>query len=78
MTADQRFTLTIAILTLIFLVLSALLGVMVRVVVKFTRAEDNISAIGEDLRELVEEKRREHHRFDERLTWLERQRPKPG
>lgn len=69
-------------LTLIFLVMSAMLGTLVRVVAKWTRTEDKISNLAEDMQDLVKDKDRVHSEMlaqmredrsatDRRLRWLE-------
>jgi hypothetical protein len=72
MTPDQRFSLIIAVLSLLFVVLTAILGLMVKVIVRFTRAEDKIVDMADDMRSLVADKDRAHDAINQRLTWLER------
>jgi hypothetical protein len=47
-------------------------GLVARAIVKFTRAEDRLTEVAGDVRELVTDNRREHGEMNKRLTWLER------
>lgn len=71
-----------AVLTLLFLVVTALLSVLIRVVVKATRTEDKISELADDVKQLITDKDKVHAemlgqmRFDrdatdKRLRYLE-------
>lgn len=82
MTADQRFGLIIAALTLVFTVMAALLGVMIRAVIKFTRVEDRQESLLTRVDQLVKDKDAAHQQIqeqinadraatDRRLRWLE-------
>jgi Na+-transporting methylmalonyl-CoA/oxaloacetate decarboxylase gamma subunit len=64
MTADQRFTLIIAGLGLVFTVMVAILGMIIGVVRKFTQSEDRLN-------ELVETTRQDRIATNRRLRWLE-------
>lgn len=51
-------------LTLIFLMVSTMLGILIRVVMKWTRTEDRLADLTDDVRKLSEQ-------TDRRITWLE-------
>jgi hypothetical protein len=73
-TADQRFTITIALISLVFTILCVLLGVTIRAIVRFTRTEDRVAQVAEDLVELGKRQEATNDKLDRRLTWLERAR----
>lgn len=64
MTADQRFALIIAGLGLVFAVMSAILGMIVTIVRKFTQSEDRLN-------ELALNSERTQQATERRLRWLE-------
>jgi hypothetical protein len=80
----------ISLLSLVFAVLVAVLGLVVRGAVRWTRVEDRLTDFGGDLtrlvqdeerthRELVEQMREDRKATNERLTYLERSVwPRPG
>lgn len=83
MTVDQRFGITIAALTLVFLVLSTIVGLLVKVIIRWTHIEDRMDAVAKDITDLVDDKdkvhreminqmREDRHATNERLTYLER------
>jgi hypothetical protein len=57
-------SLVISALSLIFVMLSALLGVLIKVVMKWTRTEDRLADLTDDVKRLNES-------TDRRITWLE-------
>lgn len=82
MTPDQRFTLIISGLGLLFTIMCVILGVALRAAIKFTRSEDKIADVAEDVKALVADKERAHMQLwsemkdqnnatDRRLRWLE-------
>lgn len=82
MTADQRFTIIILILSLVFTIMVAVLGAIIRVTQKWTRTEDRLNNLIEDVKELIEDKDKTHTEMltsmredraatDRRLRWLE-------
>lgn len=54
MTADQRLTITISALGLLFLVMSAGIGLLVRLTVRWTKIEDSLKVIAEKIGEIVQ------------------------
>lgn len=80
MTPDQRFTLTLFIISVICL---PTLAFVIRATVKWTRVEDKLDGIADDMARLVKDKDQVHQEIaaqmhedrqatNERLTWLER------
>jgi hypothetical protein len=63
MSTGERFSITISLLTLLFLVMSALLGYIIRVTRSFTRAEDRLGDLVDDVRELIVRKDADHERI---------------
>ncbi len=79
MSTGQWFSIVLSALGLLFTVLCVLAGLTLRAIVKFTRAEDALARADEklgdiagDIKELVDDKRRDHDAINRRLTWLER------
>ena len=72
MTADQRFTISIALLTLLFMVLTATLGLLIRAVVRWTKVEDRLADLTADQQEILNQMREDRKATNERLTYLER------
>lgn len=76
MSADQRFGLIIALLTLLFAVLSAALGLLVRAAVRWTKVEDRLADMTQDLTRHIEQSDQVHREdraaTNARLTYLER------
>lgn len=83
MTSDQRFTIIISGIGLIFTVMSAILALIVRAVIKWTKVEDRLVHLAADVAQLVEDKDKTHKEIldviredrkatNERLTYLER------
>lgn len=83
MTSDQRFTITIALLSLVFAALSTALALLVRTVMRWQRIEDRLADLTEDMTKLVQDKDQTHREMlgqmredrnatNERLTYLER------
>lgn len=73
----------VTLLSLVFAVLTAVLGLAVRGAVRWARAEDRIADVAQDLakrvlesdrahREIVEQMREDRKATNERLTYLER------
>lgn len=82
MTAADRFTITISLISLIFTVMCILLGVLIRLVVRFTRTEDKLNEVVADVEKLVADKDKVHAAMlsqmaddraanNQRLRWLE-------
>lgn len=80
MTPDELIALA---MTFLGIVLIPLLGLVIRVVIKMTRAEDKLNAVAESMKKLVEDKDKVHSEMlaqmrddrkasDERLRYLER------
>jgi hypothetical protein len=78
----QYESIVIAFLSLLFLVLTTLLGVTVRATVKWTRSQDRIQMLADDMKELIVDKDKVHNEMlaqmredrsatDRRLRWLE-------
>jgi hypothetical protein len=61
MTQDQRFTLILSGLGLLFVVMAALLGLLVRVTIRWASIESHLADVAKDVAE-----------HGERLTYLER------
>ena len=83
MTADQRFSLIIAGLGLVFVVMSAILGLVYRAIIRWTKLESKVSDLIEDKTEdqklvreelnlIREQMKEDRNATNERLTWLER------
>lgn len=66
MTADQRFSLIIAGLTLIFIVMSAILGLITRAIIRWTKLESRVS-------DLIEDKRKDHLLIREEMNMIRQQ-----
>ena len=64
MTSAERFTITILALSLIFTVLSALLGLLIAIIRRWTKAEERLAQLTQDVRDLTQS-------TDKRITWLE-------
>lgn len=60
MTSDQKFTLLISGLGLIFLVMTAILGMIVKATMKWTKTEDTLTNLVDDVRELIVRKDQDH------------------
>lgn len=60
MSADARFQTIIALLTLVFAVMSALLAFVARVSIRWTRTEDKLGTLVGEVRELIERKDKDH------------------
>lgn len=84
MTTDARFQILMSGLALIFVVMSATLGFVIRATTRWVRAEVRLEEVGKDIRELVESKDKIHGEMintmtgdrkatDERLRHLERE-----
>lgn len=82
MTADQRFTILILAISLVFTIMVAVLGAIIRVTQKWTRTEDKLNGLIEDVKELIKDKDKTHTDIiatmrddraatDRRLRWLE-------
>jgi len=82
-TTDQRFSVLIATLGLIFVVMSAILGFVVKVSMTWGKTTEQLQNVVTDLGELKDEfahdvsevilaKERDHTEIRERLTFLER------
>jgi hypothetical protein len=63
-TPDQRFSIIIGSIGLMFTILTAMLGLLVKVVVQWTRTESRIADLTQDVKNLTESS-------DKRITWLE-------
>lgn len=81
--SQGQFSVLIAGLALLFTALSAALGLLVRIAIKWTRNEEKIATVAESITELVRDKDKTHQDIvnqmredrnatNERLTWLER------
>jgi len=64
MTQAERFTITIMFLGLLFTVLLAMLGLLIRVVRRWTQTEERLAMLTDNVSKLAESS-------DRRLTWLE-------
>jgi hypothetical protein len=82
MSADQHFQILLAAISLVFVVFSAGLGVLVRVVMKWQRTEDRLTDVAGDLKQLVADVAEDNRNMNERVLWLERHQwggpPGPG
>ena len=83
MTADERFSLIIAALGLIFVVMSSILGFVIKASMSWGKTTEQLQNVVADLRELKDDfgnklddldvsKTRDHAEIRERLTFLER------
>lgn len=72
MTSDQRLTLILATMGIIFI---PLLGLLVRITIKWTRVEDALKQLVADKdrvhREIIDQMREDRDATNKRLTWLE-------
>lgn len=79
MTPDQRFSLLVVLITAVFV---PMIVVLYRGIVKWTRTEDKLDALIEDMEKLVKDKDATHNAMinqmtndrqatDRRLRWLE-------
>jgi hypothetical protein len=66
-TTDQRFTVTIMAIGLVFTVMAAGLGLIVRITTRWTRIEDRLGAIADKITELVKDKESDHHELDVKI-----------
>jgi hypothetical protein len=82
MTTEARFTILISAMSLIFVIMVALLGAVVRVTSKWTRTEDKLDVVLKSIERLIQDKDKTHaemvstmrddrHNADRRLRWLE-------
>lgn len=60
MSPDARFQTIIALLTLVFAVMASLLGFVVRVSMRWTRTEDKLGTLVDEVRELIIRKDKDH------------------
>jgi hypothetical protein len=67
LTPDQRFTLLISSIGLVFLVLSAGLGLIIRITVKWTKVEDRLDNVSNSLAALVSDKDRVHRELADHM-----------
>lgn len=82
MSTDQRFAIIISLLSLVFVVMSAFLALLVKLVRRWTQTEDNLNNLVDDVKELVIDKEKTHSEMlatmredrdaiNKRLRWLE-------
>jgi len=64
MTQAERFTITIMFLGLLFTILVAMLGMLIKVVRRWTQTEERLAMLTDNVAKLTESS-------DRRLTWLE-------
>lgn len=69
MTSAQHFVIILTVVTAIGL---PTLGFMVRITILWTRSQDRIAGVADDVLELAREAREDRRATNERLTWLER------
>jgi hypothetical protein len=62
-TTGERFTVIISLLGLVFVVMTALLGFVVKVTVRWTRTEDKLGALVTEVRKLIIRKDADHERI---------------
>lgn len=63
MTPAERFTITLTILGMLTALLSTVLTVVIRATVKWTRTEDKLSTLVDEVRELIVNKDADHERL---------------
>ncbi len=63
MTAGERFTIIISLLTLVIAVMSALLGYVIKITSRWTQTEDKLSMLVDDVKEMIIRKDRDHEQI---------------
>jgi hypothetical protein len=74
MTPDQRFSLTLAALTLLFLVLSAAFGLLIKIGRNYGQMTERQAVMGAEQLRMSGELARIALGLDQRILWLERER----
>lgn len=62
----------VTLLSLIFAVLTGIGGVLIRILFGWTRTQDRITGLAEDMSQMAEQMREDRRATNDRLTWLER------
>jgi hypothetical protein len=72
--AADRFQILLGAISLVFLVFSTGLGVLLRMATRWTRTEDRLADIADDVRQFMAQQAERDRQTNERITWLERNR----
>lgn len=71
MTADQRLTLILSALGLLFLIMSTGVGILVKLTARWAKIEDNLGRIADKVTDLAEDREREDKRLDIKIERVE-------
>jgi hypothetical protein len=74
MNAADRFQILLSAIGLVFAVFSWGLAVLLRMATRWTRTEDRLADIADDVRQFMTQQAERDRKTDDRLTWLERNR----
>jgi hypothetical protein len=67
-TADQRLTIILSALGLLFLVMSTGVGILVRLTVRWARIEDRLGVIADKIQDIVRDKDKDHDTLEHQIS----------